>query len=72
MTKKIQNPCATCDHHLAGLPKTCAKCERCEKRMWYVEAIKHYDALSNSFSDFDEYKLNSELRKRFALESLFG
>jgi len=64
MTKRI-SPCATCDHHLFGLPKTCDKCERCKKRIAYVEADKR-GWFENGFDDLDEHELNPFVKKHFA------
>lgn len=49
---KIQSPCATCEHHLFGLPKTCEKCEKeCEPRKRYVELIERGDLMT--YFDYD-------------------
>ena len=50
MTKLI-SPCASCDHHLFGLPKTCEKCETCKSRTQYVELIERSDLMT--YYDYD-------------------
>jgi len=36
----MKSPCLTCDHHLAGLSKLCARCEKCTKRIRYADSIE--------------------------------
>jgi len=35
----LQNPCLTCDHHLADGDKNDGRCKDCEKRIAYINAI---------------------------------
>ena len=57
------SPCAECEHHLFGLPKTCDKCYECEKRILYVEVIKWGKTLSR-FDERDERELSSYVKKQ--------